>query len=394
MNTGKRILMLTAIAGLFTACSGDDDSKSPIDNGDGAANGIITSLNDPDFNVSALKGKIGANIELPAGDYVLSGDLVIQAPYTLKINPGTTFKAVAGGSNVYLAVEQGAKIDAQGTAAAPIRFTSNASSPAAGDWGGIMIMGYAPLSGGGSAVTEVVDFFYGGDNTNDNSGVLSHVIIEYSGARINDEKEFNGLTLYGVGKGTTINNIAVFNNDDDTIEFFGGSVDVTNLLVVNSTDDLIDWTQGYNGTITNAYAIREEGYNSVSSDPRGIEADGNLDGLAPGQTGQSNPTVNGLTIVNNAAVEFSDIFKIRRGSGATITNALVIWGANSTIAGDFVDCTDSLGDAMGSTNISVSVSGNVDAADIKVGANNATVNVVSGNTGANTSAFSWTGYQF
>lgn len=393
MNKGKKLLMLTALVGFLTACSSDDNSSGD-QTGDGTVNGVITSLNDPDFDATNLKGKIGANIELPMGEYILTGELVVQAPYTLTINSGTTFKATAGGSNVYVAVEQGAKIDAQGTASAPIVFTSNAANPAAGDWGGLMIMGYAPLSGGGTAVTEVVDFFYGGTDANDNSGILSHVIIKYSGARINDEKEFNGLTLYGVGKGTTINNIAIFDNDDDTIEFFGGSVNVTNLLVVNSTDDLIDWTQGYNGTITNVYAIREAGYTSVSSDPRGIEADGNLDGLAPGQSGQSNPTLNGLTIVNNSTAVFSDVIKIRRGSGATITNALVRWGVNAAVADDFVDCTDSLGDAAPGTNISVSVAGNINAEDIKPGSNNATINVVSGNTGADVSVFSWTGYQF
>ncbi len=397
MNTKKKFLMLTVIAGLFVACSGDDDNPTPDPggNGDGVANGVITSLTDPDFNASGLKGNIGADIELPAGEYILDGPLVVKAPFTLKINAGTTFKATAGGTNVYFAVEQGAKVDAQGSASAPIVFTSNAANPAPGDWGGVMIMGYAPLSGGGSAVTEVVDFFYGGDNTNDDSGILSYVRIEYSGARINGEKEFNGLTLYGVGKGTTINNIAVFNNDDDTIEFFGGSVNVTNLLVVNATDDLIDWTQGYNGTITNAYAIREAGYLDVSSDPRGIEADGNLDGLAPGQSGQSNPTVNGVTIVNNSAAVFSDIIKIRRGSAGTIVNALIIWGDNAPTNTDLVDCTDSLGDAAAATSVTLVASSNIASAPVKPGVNNATINVTTGTTGgADTSVFGWTGYNF
>lgn len=389
----KKFLFLSAFAAAFLAsCSSDDDSNS----GDGQTNGVITSLSDPDYNANSLKGNIGADIELPAGTYILDGPLVVQAPYTLTIDPGATFKATAGGTNVYLAVEQGAKLNAVGTASNPIVFTSNATTPEPGDWGGILICGYAPISGGGTAVTEVVDFFFGGTNTNDNSGSLAYVKISYSGARINGEKEFNGLTLYGVGKGTSVSNIAIYNGDDDAIEFFGGSVDVSNLLVVNAKDDMIDWTQGYVGNISNAYTIREESYTAVSSDPRGIEADGNFDGLSPTQAGQSNPTLSGITIVNNANVVMSDVFKIRRVSGANITNTLVKWGANAPAPDDFVDCTDSLGDAAAGTSITVLATGaNLNLTDVKPGSNAATINVTAGTTGgADTASLNWTGYSF
>jgi len=394
MNTLKKVVLFSAVVGLFASC-GDDDSTST--NGDGAANGIITSLTDPDYSATALKGIIGADIELPAGEYVLTGGLVVRSPYTLKLNPGTKLKAATGGTDVYVIVEQGGKLDAQGTAAAPIEFTSNSATPAPGNWGGVILCGYAPISGGGTAVTEVVDHFYGGTNASDNSGKLDHVIIRYSGARVNDEKEFNGLTCYGVGKGTSISNIAIYNGDDDAIEFFGGGVDVTNLLVVNAKDDMIDWTQGYNGKITNAYAIREQSYTALSSDPRGIEADGNLDGVSPNQAGQSNPILTGITIVNNADVILSDVIKIRRGSGATITNTLVKYGASATKApDDLVDGTDSAGDAMASTSVTLNATGTaLVLTDIKKGANNATINVTAGTTGgADTTVFTWTGYGF
>jgi len=394
MNTIKKALMLSVIAGFIVSC-GDDDSKPAT--GDGAANGIITSLTDPDYDPTNLKGIIGADIELPAGEYVLTGGLVVRPPYTLKLNPGTTIKAASGGTDVYLITEQGAKLDAQGTATAPITFTSNAATPAPGNWGGVILCGYAPISGGGTAVTEVVDHFYGGTDANDNSGNLDHVIIKYSGARINGEKEFNGLTCYGVGKGTSIKNIAIYNGDDDAIEFFGGTVDVTNLLVVNAKDDMIDWTQGYTGVITNAYAIREQSYTALSSDPRGIEADGNLDGLSPNQAGQSNPTLTGITIINNADVVLSDIIKIRRGSGVTLTNTLVKYGNSATKApDDFVDCTDTAGDAAATANLAIVANGTaLVLTDNKAGVNNATINVTPGTTGgADTSVFTWTGYSF
>ncbi len=396
MNTIKKIFMLSVAASAFVACS-DDDSSSNNNSGDGTKNGVITSMEDPDYSATALKGVIGADIELPKGEYVLTGGLVVRAPYTLTLKPGTTIKAAAGGTNVYVIVEQGAKLDAQGTATEPITFTSNAATPAAGNWGGLILCGNAPISGGGTAVTEVVDHFYGGDDTNDSSGTLDHVIIRYSGARINGEKEFNGLTLYGVGKGTTVKNIAIFNGDDDSIEFFGGSVNVENLLAVNAKDDLIDWTQGYTGTITNAYAIREVSYTGLSSDPRGIEADGNLDGNFPTHTGQSNPTLTKLTIVNNANVELSDVIKIRRGSGANISDALVKYGATATVApGDLVDGTDDKGDAAAGTTVTFKASGAaLNLTDNKGGVNNATINVTEGITGgADTTVFSWTGYTF
>jgi len=397
MNTIKKALLLSVMAGFVASCSDDNNNSTTPVTGDNALNGIITSLTDPDYKATALKGIVGADIELPAGEYVLTGGLVVRAPYTLKLNPGTTIKAATGGTDVYLIVEQGGKLDAQGTATSPITFTSNAATPAPGNWGGVILCGNAPISGGGTAVTEVVDHFYGGNDTNDNSGKLDHVIIKYSGARVNGEKEFNGLTCYGVGKGTSINNIAIYNGDDDAIEFFGGSVDVTNLLVVNAKDDMIDWTQGYVGKVTNAYAIREQNYTALSSDPRGIEADGNLDGISPNQTGQSNPTLTGITIVNNANVLLSDVIKIRRGSGVVLTNTLVKYGATATIApDDFVDCTDGAGDAAASATLTVLANGTaLNLTDNKRGSNNATINVTAGTTGgADTSKFTWTGYSF
>ncbi|WP_245896315.1 hypothetical protein [Flavobacterium sediminis] len=402
MNTIKKTLWLALITASLAACSSDDNS-TPTTNLDGK----ITSLNDPDYDAASLKGNVEGNITLAAGEYILDGALIVKSGYTLTINPGATIKARPGGTDVYLAVEQGAKIDAEGTSAQPILFTSNSGNPRSGDWGGVLLMGYAPISGGGTAVTEVVDFIYGGNNANDNSGTLKYVTVEYTGARINGDKEFNGFTFYGVGNGTIVDNIASMYGDDDAIEFFGGTVEVTNLLVVNAKDDMIDWTQGFQGSIDNAYAIREFGFNDVTSDPRGIEADGNLDGLSPNQSGQSNPTISNLTIVSNSVVELSDIVKIRRGSGVTITNALFSLGSNAVAPGDFIDLTDGAGYAADNL---VSISGNatgssLDINDIKYDATEtptdipavqgATINVTAGTTGgADTTAFDWTGYSF
>lgn len=387
---------LVAIAALsafiFSSCTDDDPVVSSKD-------GFITDQNDPDLDVDDLQGIIVGTITLAASeDWLLSGSLVVADGGKLIIEPGTTIKATAGGTNVYIAVERNGEISAVGTAANPIRITSNSPTPQSGDWGGLLLMGNATITGGATAVTEVVDFIYGNNPADDadNSGTISYLILEYTGARINGEKEFNGLTLYGVGSGTTISNVAILYGDDDAIEWFGGSVNVNNLLVVNATDDMFDYTQGWKGTLSNAYGIREEGFIKVSADPRGIEGDGNLDGLTPGLNPQSNPTFNNVTIVNNANISMADVVKVRRNSAGQFTNMLVTFGPSAPAPGDFVDCTDTNGDAAASTSITISGTGaNLDTGDNKPGANNATITVTPTTGVANPGTlFGWTGYSF
>lgn len=407
MNTIKKILMISAITSLMVACSSDDSSPS------GEADGVITSLTDPDYDPANLKGIIGANIELPAGEYTLTGGLTVRSPYTLKLNPGTTIKASAGlngtATGIFVIVDQGAKLDAVGTAAAPITFTSSSAAPKPADWGGVILCGYAPISrpstvtdaaaANYTAVTEVVNHFYGGNVAADNSGHLEYVKILYSGAKINDSKEFNGLTLYAVGSGTIIKNIYIKDGSDDGIEFFGGTVNVENLLVVNADDDMFDWTQGWNGHAKNVYGIREAGFGEPTSpDPRGIEADGNFDGLNPAWIVQSNPTLQDFTIINNSTnMTLSDAIKLRRNTGVTITNTKLVWGAG-VASTDLVDLTDAAGDGNGSLiNVSITAEGPISTGAVKKGTGigqTATINVAAGATGATTSAFSWTGYAF
>jgi hypothetical protein len=385
----KTILSIVTIASLvFTGCSlSSDDATVIIDN-------PVTSLN--------LAGNLTSDLTLQSGvAHNLIGTLLVKDGVTLTIEAGTTINALAGGTDVYLLVEKGGKLIANGTAAKPIVFTSSATNPQAGDWGGIILNGKAPLSrqagSESNAATEINNSIsFGGSDAADNSGILNYVKIEYTGARIDSESEHNGLTLNGVGSGTTLTNIAILNGDDDGIEFFGGTVNVTNLLVVNAKDDMFDCTQGYSGTWTNIYGIRENGYTAVTSDPRGIEADGNLDGNSPSDINQAIFTVNKVTIINNAAgVEMTDGIKIRRGATALITNAYIAAGPGAIFA-DFVDLTDSKGNANAATNISVvgNIANGVDITDNKtvVGA---TINATAGTTGgADKTVFAWTGYAF
>lgn len=389
----KTILTIVTLSTLiFTGCSLSDDDSIGTGNGGGE----VTSQN--------LAGNLTSDLTLTSGvAHNLIGTLLVKDGATLTIEAGTTINALAGGTDVYILVEKGGKIIADGTAANPIKFTSSATVPKPGDWGGIIINGKAPLSRQSgtesNAATEVNNgIFFGGADAADNSGILDYVIIEYSGARIDDEAEHNGLTLNGVGTGTTISNIAIFYGDDDAIEFFGGTVNAENILVVNAKDDMFDFSQGYAGTCTNLYGVRENGYTAVTGDPRGIEADGNLDGNSPSDINESNFTVNGVTIINNAdGVEMSDGIKVRRDATATITNAYLALGPGA-IFGDVVDLKDSKTDADDATSVTAiaNTANGLDIADVKnTTSGGATINVTAGTTGgADNSVFSWTGYNF
>lgn len=401
MKTIKNYFMMAALCAAIFSCSNDDDTPPQT------KDGVISSQSDIDLDPTDLKGEVTASITLSADEnWILTGPLSVSSGATLTIEPGTTIKATAGGTNVFIAIDQGAKINAVGTASSPIKLTSNAASPASGDWGGLLLIGKAPISGGGTATTEVVDFTYGGTEAGDDSGDIDYMIVEYTGARINGDKEFNGVTFYGVGSGTSVKNLAVLYGDDDAVEFFGGAVSITNLLVVNAKDDMFDWTQGWTGQAnTNFYGIRTSGFTAVTEDPRGIEADGNLDGNSPDDSGQSNPKIDGITIIHNAAVELSDLVKIRRGSGAVITNLYMALGAGATTS-DVVDLTDSKGVAIDATSISgtANVANGLDISDIKKSTDdgngntltsNGTVTLTAGTTpSVDTSIFSWTGFSF
>lgn len=368
----------------FTSCSNEEDVPGPGTGGEkielnGTVEGIMT---------------LDANNE-----YILNGTLTVADGATLEIPAGTKIKAAKGFGN-YIIVAQGGKINAKGTADKPIIFTAdNEENATTGYWGGLIINGKAPISGaanGEIGSTEVDNNLkYGGTDENDNSGTLEYVQLLYTGARSNADIEHNGLTLNGVGKGTTIKNIYIAEGADDAIEFFGGTVNVENILAVNCDDDMFDFTQGYKGTLSNCYGVWEEGFTSTEEDPRGVEADGNLDGKGPDHQGQSDFTIKNMTIATYAAgQEMDDAIKVRRGATAHIENALVL--GNGKIK-DFIDVTDSKGAAT--TNTSMSVTNQVNTAFSGTIINNGDVNyenikVEAGNTGADQSLFTWTGYKF
>lgn len=312
----KLVLSLAVLGAIMTGCSSDDSNDGPVAPTTGELSGNITS--DMTLNAETV--------------YTLKGATYVKPGVTLTIPAGTRIEADAEFDEVaFLGIEQGAKIIAQGTAAKPIVFTSNATNPAPQDWGGLVICGKAITNLGVNAQAEVTGLTYGGTNPADNSGVLSHIIVEYSGNLINEDAEFNGVTFYAVGSGTQVDNILVYQGSDDGFEWFGGSVNATNLAAIGCQDDSFDWTEGWNGTVTNLYSDQSSA-RDFSADSRGIEADNNTNNplLAP----ISNPTLKNVTLIgrNNPNVTKEAGMWLRRGTHATISN-VYISGFKSTVSG-------------------------------------------------------------
>lgn len=226
-----------------------------------------------------LSGLTTGNMELSASKiYQINQKFVVSEGHTVTIEPGTIIKGSEGTGSVASAfiVARGGKIKAEGTAEKPIIFTSVLDNITVGQkfgtnleeidrekWGGLIILGKAPISaqdGDTEAQIEGIpgdEIFgkYGGDDPEDNSGSLKYVSIRHGGALIGDGNEINGLTLGGVGSGTVVENIEVIGNLDDGVEFFGGTVNAKNIIVAYQGDDAIDLDQNYSGTIDNVYVI-------------------------------------------------------------------------------------------------------------------------------------------
>lgn len=232
--------------------------------------------------------------------YELAGRITVLNGVTLTIEPGTIIKGQAGsGANsTALLVARGGKLIAEGTASKPIIFTSvadeitpaqvlsgNFASPnldpnIGGLWGGLIILGKAKISASneGGQLSEIQiegiptsdsNGLYGGDDNNDNSGILKYISIRHGGTNIGSGNEINGLTLGGVGSGTVIDNIEIVANDDDGIEFFGGTVNVTNIISWNVKDDGLDTDQAWEGSCTNFIIITPSGHCFELDGPEG-----------------------------------------------------------------------------------------------------------------------------
>lgn len=309
----------------------------------------------PEPEPSVLQGSITSDLTLKSGNsYTLNGELLVKEGATLNIEPGVKIVAQYDDRVDYILIEQGAKINAEGTASAPIVMTSSKEEP--GAWGGIHICGRAHTNAeGGKGSSEIGGAVYGGDNDADNSGVLKYVRVEYTGYAFDEEHEANGMTFYGVGNGTVVENCEAYHGSDDGFEFFGGSVNVKNMVVVNCSDDSFDWTEGWNGKGENLVAFQEpEGTLGYDCDCL-IEADNNENNYAA--TPVSHPVLRNLILVGNGGSKQG--IRLRRGTEVEITFAKVC-GKAKALAVESAETENAL--LNGTSKLeSVSISGTLDS---------------------------------
>jgi hypothetical protein len=242
--------------------------------------------------------------------YQLVGTVYVTNNAVLTIEPGTVIRGDDKSCGT-LVITNGCKIMAEGLETDPIIFTSNKDvlDRKPGDWGGIIIMGKAPINSLGGLHTLPFDLdpllnHYGGQDAEDNSGILKYVRIEYSGRKLSALKELNGLSLAAVGKKTVLSNIQISFSNDDSFECYGGNLDMNNLVSYRTTDDDFDFTQGAQINISNSIAIRHP-FSSDISGSRCFEID-SYDKI-------ENTDINKLTKINASNITLVNLEENNQG---------------------------------------------------------------------------------
>jgi hypothetical protein len=379
----KTLFFLTL--GLFISSCEPNEIIDPIEN----KNRIVTS------NITSNTTWFSDTI------YQLGGRITVEDGATLTIQPGTVIKGEAGtGANATaLLIARGGKLIAEGTPQLPIVFTSvadeitpemisqgNFKSPnldptVNGLWGGVIVLGEAKISPKPDATGEVISVqiegiptsdangLYGGNEDSDNSGIMKYVSIRHGGTNIGSGNEINGLTLGGVGSGTVVENIEVVANQDDGIEWFGGTVNANNVVVWNAGDDGLDTDQSWGGTCDNFVVVTAAGHAFELDGPEGSYSAGHI--FKNGNVVCSNNDVATQDLINtdaNSIVDMMDIYFTNVVTGQKINRVT----------------------AVGVTYSGIVI--NVPADSLQNHVNGAVpTGVTAGNTPkANTSVFSWT----
>lgn len=341
-------LMLLAMGTtvFFSSCSKDDNNG-----GTTAPTGkeVVIKANIP----------VGVTRHLVADStYILQGNIFVSG--AIKIDAGTVIKGdkLTKGT---LIIKQGGTIDARGTATKPIVFTSRMEPGlrAAGDWGGVIVVGKAPINQSSATVEGLTQSLkYGLDtipasqrNVNDNSGYMQYCRIEFAGIALQPDNEINGLTFCSVGAGTTIDHIQVSYSGDDSFEWFGGNVKAKYLIAYCGLDDDFDTDFGFSGRVQYALGVRSARIADVSTS-NGFESDND----ATGSVGQpktkgifANVTLVGpykTTSDGNVSGNFGAGAHIRRNSSLSIINCVFAgWNtAGIKLDGDatYANANDSL----------------------------------------------------
>jgi hypothetical protein len=368
------ILLVASLAVTFVSCDKDDDDDN---NNNNTTNTIVNQ--NITSNTTWTSDKV----------YQLAGRITVTSGATLTIQAGTVIKGEAGtGANATaLLVARGGKLMAEGTAALPIIFTSVAdeitpADVAAGNyqspnldpninglWGGVLILGNARISASNSngdlsevqiegIPTSDPNGLYGGSDDADNSGVIKYISIRHGGTNIGSGNEINGLTLGGVGSGTVIENVEIVANQDDGIEWFGGTVSVKNAVVWNCGDDAIDADQSWSGTLDNFVVITPGDHCHELDGPEGSYSAGYT--IQNGSVISSGGGVTSADLINvdqNTIVALKDIYfkgavagqKINRVTAPGVTFEGIVIDVPADSLANFVNGAVPAGVSAGTT---------------------------------------------
>ncbi|WP_281755302.1 hypothetical protein [Neptunitalea chrysea] len=394
-----KFLFLSLLATLFVSCGDDDEGTTTEPVSDQTKSGELTA--DETWTSDQI--------------YHLDGKVIVADGVTLTIEAGTIIKGMEGQETLAsaLVVDQGGTLIAEGTASNPIIFTSeldnievgetegtNLTTADKGLWGGVIILGYAPISVSGDVETAQIEGIaatesygqYGGNNPADNSGSLSYISIRHGGVTIGDDNEINGLSLGGVGSGTSIDHIEIVGNQDDGIEFFGGTVSVSYAIIYDQGDDGFDTDQAWAGTLDNGMVILGSGSGTALE----------LDGPEGSATTEDGHTIKNVTLIGAGDSKMADC---RDGLIANLENILAYnFSASGTVKINGADAATELSAdritfsnweivlPSGITSVDELISGDYTAGDETKFTDNATAiaDAASATVGATPSGYSWT----
>jgi hypothetical protein len=328
----KQLWLVGLLAGVLgVAACGDDDAGAGDDDDVGGvdAGGGDDDDDGPDAGAEATRVDVSADIDSDItwtsdNYYVLTTHIFVRGA-TLTIEPGVR---VLGENGSSLVITSTARLSAVGTAEAPIVFTSAQpeGSRLAGDWGGVVLLGTAPINVKGG--TSQVEGFpagtdgteYGGDDDAHDCGELKYVRVEFAGFELAPDNELNALTLGACGTGTSIDFVQLHGGSDDGVEFFGGTADARHVIVSQVQDDGVDWDFGWQGR-AQFVIVQQTGFSNS-----GFESDNN--GNDNDATPRSHPTLYNVTLVGSdaepgGANQKQTGMHLRRGTAGEINNAII-----------------------------------------------------------------------
>jgi hypothetical protein len=319
-----------------------------------------------------LSGDITQNITL-SGTILLQNKVYVTNGATVTVLPGTVLRGDAS-TQGSLIITKGSKIIAEGTQNSPIVFTSNqpVGNRAEGDWGGLVILGQATNNqpGGVANIEGIVptsNTQYGGNDDNDNSGILKYVRIEFAGIALEPNKEINGVTFGSVGRGTLVDYVQVSFSGDDSFEWFGGTVNCNHLIAYKGVDDDFDTDFGYRGNVQFGLSVRTEYLSDAAGDSNCFESDNDAQGSS--NTPQTQAVFSNFTIIGPkgdglitlpVGEKFEKAFRIRRNSSISIFNSLITgWEKGLSIEGLPVENNITSGNLVFSNNELIELSTNL-----------------------------------